>query len=58
MTARDAFSLLGSACSFLWWSWIASRWSGGGPRHPSYAVARFNAYVARCHVETWIRGRV
>lgn len=58
MTARDAISLLASAWSFLWWSWIASRWSGGGPRHPSYGTARFNAYVARCHVQDCIRGRV
>ena len=58
MTARDAWSLLAAAAGYLWWTWIASRWSGGGPRHPSYGTAKFNAYVRRCYLQDWIRGRV
>jgi hypothetical protein len=55
---RDAWSVLCSAGGWLWWSWIASRWSGGGPRHRSYAHAVFASYVYRCHVGHWLRRRI
>ena len=55
---RMAYSVVRGAFAWGWWSWIASKWSGGGPRHVSYACARFNAYVYKCHVQDWLRGRV
>ena len=37
-----------------WWSFVASKWSGGGPRHQSYAYARFEAHIARREWELWL----
>lgn len=39
----------------LFWNWIASRWSGGGPRHRSYAHARWQAWRARMMIMSWLR---
>lgn len=42
---------------WCWWSFIASKWSGGGPRHTSYAHARLAAHLARCEWELWVGKR-
>jgi hypothetical protein len=52
---RAVWELVSAASSWGWWSWVASRWSGGGPGHRSYPEARFNAYVAGCRVRDWMR---
>jgi hypothetical protein len=48
--------LLGDLIRWLWWSWIASKWSGGGPRHPSYAAARLNKWVYGGRLKGWLQG--
>lgn len=40
----------------LFWSLVASRWSGGGPHHPSHVDARWEAWRARMVVVSWLRG--
>ena len=42
---------------WFWWSWVACRWSGGGPTHHSYAHARFAAHMARINLRHWLRSR-
>lgn len=42
---------------WAWWAWIKSPASGGGPTHPSYAHARWQAWVARQTVMLYLMGR-
>lgn len=40
----------------VFWTMVASPVLGGGPRHPSYAHAVWNAWRARMIVVSWLRG--
>jgi len=53
----EGWRLLRDAAGWAWWSWVASRWSGGGPGHRSYPEAKFNAYVYGTRVKDWLRPR-
>ena len=39
--------------AWAFWSWVASPWCGGGPRHHTYAYAKFAAHVARLRFNEW-----
>lgn len=41
---------------WIWWSWVASKWSGGGPGHSSYPAAKFNSWVYGSKIRSWLAG--
>jgi hypothetical protein len=43
--------------AWAWWTFVSSRYSGGGPKHRSYADAVWRRELARQRVMLFLIGR-